>query len=179
MLSHHQVLTYRSNRDRLRHEHGAPPPIWLDSHQSFGPAAWSRRSQPLHQRVQALRSLQDLCLHGENRAVATRSVDPQVSAYPICNRPWTLAHVLCECPSTSSARAAGSVDLTVALSRLPWALCWSWAAKSNVSSSYPSGPPTSGGSMGPGSHRCSPARDCSMLPPRKLQPPFAGGTSPY
>ena len=118
MLSHHRVLAYRSNRDRLRVERGARP-IWMDSHQSVGPAAWVHRLQPLRQRVQALRSLWDLRWHGENRAVAARSVDPQVSACPICHRHWTQAHVLCDCPSTSGARASGSLDLTVAISRLP------------------------------------------------------------
>ena len=118
MLSHHRVLAYRSNRDRIRGDRGAPP-IWLDTHQSVGPAAWVHRSQPLRQRVQALRSLWDLRWHGENRAVAARSADPQVSACPICHRHWTQAHVLCDCPSTSGARGAGILDLTVAISHLP------------------------------------------------------------
>ena len=118
MLSHQRVLAYRSNRDRLRHARGAPP-IWLDSHQSVGPAAWSHRSQPLRQRVRALRSFWDLRWHGENRAVAAHSTDPQVSACPICRRLWDQAHVLGDCPSTSGARAAGSLDLTVAIGRLP------------------------------------------------------------
>ena len=118
MLSLHRVLAYRSNRDSLRHARGAPP-IWLDSQQSVGPAAWSHSSHPLRQRVQALRSLWDLRWHGENRAVAAHSSDPQVSACPICRRLWNGAHVLCECPSISGARAAGSLDLTVAIGRLP------------------------------------------------------------
>ena len=90
MLSHHRLLAYRINRDRLREDRGAPP-IWLDSHQSVGPASWSRRTQPLRQRVRALRSLWDLRWHGENRAVAARAVDPQVSACPICRRHWDQA----------------------------------------------------------------------------------------
>ena len=68
----------------------------------------------LQQRVQALRSLWDLRWHGENRAVAARTADPQVSACPI----WTQAHVLCECPGSASARAAGTLDLTIAISHL-------------------------------------------------------------
>ena len=118
MLSHHRVRSYRSHRDSLRHARGAPP-IWLDTQQSVGPAAWSHRSLPLRHRVQALRSLWDLRWHGENRAVAARSTDPQVSACPICRRLWNQAHVLCDCPSTSGARAAGSLDLAVAVGRLP------------------------------------------------------------
>ena len=117
MLSHHRVLAYRTNRDRLRENRGAPP-IWLDTHQSVGPASWSRRSQPLRERVRALRSLWDLRWHGENRAVAARAVDPQVSACPICRRHWDQAHVLCECPSSTGARSAGSLDLAIAISRL-------------------------------------------------------------
>ena len=118
LLSHHRVLAYRANRDRIRADRGAPP-IWLDTFQSVGPAAWVHRSQPLRKRVQALRSLWDLRWHGENRAVAARSADPQVSACPICHRHWTQAHVLCDCPSTSGARGAGILDLTVAISHLP------------------------------------------------------------
>ena len=117
MLSYHRVLAYRTNRDRLREDRGAPP-IWLDSHQSVGPASWSRCTQPLRQRVRALRSLWDLRWHGENRAVAARAVDPQVSTCPICRRHWDQAHVLCECPCTSGARSAGSLDLSIAISRL-------------------------------------------------------------
>ena len=117
MLNNHRVLAYRSNRDRLRQDRGAPP-IWLDSHQSVGPASWSHHSQPLRQRVQALCSLWDLRWHGENRAVAARTADPQVSACPICQRHWTHAHVLCECPGSTSARAAGTLDLTIAISHL-------------------------------------------------------------
>ena len=118
MLSHHRVLAYRSHRDSLRHARGAPP-IWLASQQSVGPAAWSHRSLPLRQRVQALRSLWDLRWHGENRSVAAHSTDPQVITCPICHRFWNQAHVLCDCPSTSGARAAASLDLTVAIGRLP------------------------------------------------------------
>ena len=86
MLSHHRALAYRTNRDHLRSDRGALP-IWRDSHQSVGLTAWLRRSQTLRQRVRAFRSLWDLRWHGENRAVAARSVDPQVSACPICRRP--------------------------------------------------------------------------------------------
>ena len=48
----------------------------------MGAASWSHRSQPLRKRVQALRTLWDLRWHGENKAVATQSHDPQVSALP-------------------------------------------------------------------------------------------------
>ena len=118
MLSHHRARAYRTNRDRLRSERGALP-IWHDSHQFVGPTPWSRRSQPLRQRVRALRSLWDLRWHGDNRAVAARSLDPQVSACPICRRHWDQAHVLCECPSTTGARSAGSLDISIAINHLP------------------------------------------------------------
>ena len=118
MLSHHRVRAYRAHRDLLRQTRGAPP-IWLGSQQSVGPAAWFHRSLPLRQRVRALRSYWDLRWHGENRAVATHSTDPQVSACPICRRHWNQAHVICDCPSSSGARAAGNLDLTVAIGRLP------------------------------------------------------------
>ena len=117
MLSHHRVLAYRTNRDRLRTDRGALP-IWTDTHQTVGPASWLCRSPPLRQRVRALRSLWDLRWHGENRAVAARTADPQISACPICRRHWTQAHVLCECPSSTGARSAGSLDLTIAISHL-------------------------------------------------------------
>ena len=55
MLSHHRVSAYRSNCDRLHPERYALL-IWLHSHQSVEPISWSRRSQPLRHRVQALRS---------------------------------------------------------------------------------------------------------------------------
>ena len=117
-LSHHRVQAYRSNRDTTRGERGAPP-LWLDSHQSVGITAWSPRVLPLRKRVQALRTYWDLRWHGENQAVATLSQDPQVSACPICRRFWSQAHVLCECPSTTAARGEGSLDLTLAVNRLP------------------------------------------------------------
>ena len=117
MLSHHRVLAYRTTRDRYREDRGAPP-IWITSHQSVGPSAWLCRSPLLRQRVRALRSLWDLRWHGENRAVAARTVTPQVSACPICRRHWDQAHVLCECPSSTGARAAGSLDITIAISHL-------------------------------------------------------------
>ena len=117
MLSHHRVLAYRTNRDSYREDRGAPS-IWVTSHQTVGPASWLRRSLPLRQRVRALRSLWDLRWHGENRAVAARTVDPQVSACPICHRHWDQSHVLCECPSSTGARAAGSLDITIAISHL-------------------------------------------------------------
>ena len=117
MLSQHRVLAYRTNRDRYREARGAPP-IWVNSHQSDGPASWLCRSQPLRQRVRALRSLWDLRWHGENRAVAAQTVDPQVSACPICHRHWDQSHVLCKCPSSMGARAAGSLDITIAISHL-------------------------------------------------------------
>ena len=118
MLSHHRVLAYRVNRDRIRATRGAPP-IWEDSHQTVGALSWFPRPRPLRKRVQALRTHWDLCWHGENKAVATHSLDPQVSACSICHRYWTQAHVLCECPSTTDARMEGSLDLNLTVSRLP------------------------------------------------------------
>ena len=118
ILSYHRVLAYRSNWDRLRHKRGAPP-IGFDSHQSVRPACWSLRTQPVLQRVLALRNLWDLRWHGENRAVASRSKHPQVRACPICNKHGTQAHMLCKCPNTSSARTAGSLDLTLTISHFP------------------------------------------------------------
>ena len=117
-LSHHRVLAYRVNRDQIRAFRGAPP-IWSSSHQTMGPCSWLHRRQPLRQRVQGLRVLWDLRWHGENRAIATRSQDPQVSACPICHRFWSKTHVLCNCPGTSSARSGGSHDLTLAINRFP------------------------------------------------------------
>ena len=69
--------------------------------------------------INALRTYWDLRWHGENREVATRSRVPQVSACPICHRFWSQAHVLCDCPSTTSARTEGSLDLTITINRLP------------------------------------------------------------
>ena len=125
------MLAYRANRDLIRR--GALP-TWLDSHQSLGAASWSYWSQPVRKRVQALRTLRDLRWHGENKAVATQSHDPQVSACPICHRFWSQAHVLCECPSTTAARTEGSMDLNFAVSRLPAAPCWIWVGSSKRSS---------------------------------------------
>ena len=93
--------------------------MWLDTHQSVGAAAWTPRALPLRKRVQALRTYWDLRWHGENQAVAAHTQDPQVSACPICHRFWSQAHVLCECPGTTAAREDGSLDLTLAVNRLP------------------------------------------------------------
>ena len=117
-LSHHRVLAYRAKRDKIRAHRGAPP-IWANSHQVLGSSSGILRTQPLRKRVQALRTLWDLRWHGENRSIATRSCDPEVSACPICHRFWSQAHVICNCPSTSSARLEGSLDLTIAINRLP------------------------------------------------------------
>ena len=141
MLSHHRVLAYRSNRDRIRGDRGAPP-IWLDTHQSVGPAAWVHRSQPLRQRVQALRSLWDLQWHGENRAVAARSVDPQVSTCPICHRHWTQAHDSATVPvPRAHALQATWTSLSPSVTS-HWTLCLSWAANSKAFSSYPTSHPS-------------------------------------
>ena len=78
-LSYHRVLAYRSNRDSVRSRRGAPP-IWLDSYQSFGAALWLARSQPLRKQALALCTLCEFHWHGENKAVASHSHDPQVSA---------------------------------------------------------------------------------------------------
>ena len=118
MLSHHRVLAYRANRDLIRAQRGAPP-IWENSHQWVGATSWFSRPRPLRKRVQALRTFWDLRWHGENKAVAAHSLDPQVSACPICRRHWTQAHVLCNCPSTAGARMEGSFDLNLTVSRLP------------------------------------------------------------
>ena len=118
MLRHHRVIAYRANRDQIREHRGAPP-IWSTSQHAKGTTSWIHRGQPLRKRVQAMRTLWDLRWHGENRAIATRSSDPQVSACPICHRFWSQAHVLCNCPGTTSARTEGSLDLTIALNRLP------------------------------------------------------------
>ena len=61
----------------------------------------------------------DLRWHGENQEIATLSRDPQVSACPICHRFWSQAYTLCDCPSTTSARTEGSLDLTITINRLP------------------------------------------------------------
>ena len=85
----------------------------------MGTLSWFPRPRPLRKRVQALRTYWDLRWHGENKAVAAHSLDPQVSACPICHRFWTQAHVLCGCPSTTDARMEGSLDLNLTVSRLP------------------------------------------------------------
>ena len=118
MLSHHRVLAYRVNRDKIRTQRGAPP-IWSSSHQALGLTSGIHRGQPLRKRVQALRTFWDLRWHGENQEIATHFRDPQVSACPICHRFWSQAHTLCDCPSTTSARTEGSLDLTITINLLP------------------------------------------------------------
>ena len=87
-LRHQRMLACRTNRDLIRSDRGASL-MWLDSHQSMGAASWFSRAQPLRKRVQALRTLWDLRWHGENKAVATQSQDPKVSACPISHRFWS------------------------------------------------------------------------------------------
>ena len=118
MLSHHRVLAYRANRDHLRAQRGAAS-IWSESHLATSASPRLNRGQPLRQRVHGLRTLWDLPWHGENKAIATHSQDPQVSACPICHRFWSQAHVLCDCPGTTGARSGGTLDLTIAINRLP------------------------------------------------------------
>ena len=118
LMSHQRVLAYRTNRDSLRATRGAPP-IWEDSHQSLGASSWFSRPLPLRKRVHAVRTLLDLRWHGETKAVAAHSLDPQVSVCPICTRFWSQAHVLRDCPGTSDARLGGSLDLNITVSRLP------------------------------------------------------------
>ena len=84
-----------------------------------GTTSWIHLGQPLRKRVQALRTLWDLRWHGENREIATRPRDPQVSACPIRHRFWSQAHVLCDCPGTTGVRTEGALDLTIAINRLP------------------------------------------------------------
>ena len=118
MLSHHRAIAYRVNRDHLRATRGAEP-IWSDSHLLTTITSGRTWAHPLRQRVHSLRTVWDLRWHGENKGIATRSQDPQVSACPICHRFWSQAHVLCECPSTSGSRSGGVSDLTIAVSRVP------------------------------------------------------------
>ena len=118
LLSHHRARAYRSNRDSLRALRGAPP-IWLASRRPVGKLSEHQHTQPLRSRMHTLRTLWDLRWHGENRAVASHSTDPQVSACPICHRFWSQAHVLCDCPGTTDVRLEGQLDLSIAPSRLP------------------------------------------------------------
>ena len=95
------------------------PPIWVTSHRPVGTMSAPQRKQPLRSRLYTLRTFWDLRWHGENRAVAAHSSDPQVSACPIYHQFWSQAHVFCECPSTTDARLEGQLDLTIALGHLP------------------------------------------------------------
>ena len=110
MVSHYRALAYRANRDHLRAQRGAAP-IWSDSHLAVSLSPWLKRGQPLRQRVQGLRTLWDLRWHGENKEIATRHPDPQVSACPICHRFWSKGALW--------ARTGGTLDLTIAINRLP------------------------------------------------------------
>ena len=85
--------------------------------------------QSLPKRVLALRTVWDLRWHGENRAIATHSRDPQVSACPICHRFWSQAHVLCDCPATTSARTGGSLDLLIDFPNQPARMARRWAGQ--------------------------------------------------
>ena len=73
-------------------------------------------------------------------AVVAKTLDPQVSACPICRRHWTQAHVLCDCPCTTSARTAGSLDLTVTISRLNPSPMWELDRKFQLLLTIPSRP---------------------------------------
>ena len=115
---HAKLLAYRANRGHLRAQRGAAP-IWSESHLATSASPWLNRGQPLRQRVHSVRTLWDLRWHGENKAIATHSQDPQVSACPICHRFWSQAHVLCDCPGTTGARSGGTLDLTISINRLP------------------------------------------------------------
>ena len=81
-------------------------------------AIWLPKGQPLRKRVQDFRTVWDLRWHDKNRAVATESRDPKASECAICHRYWSQAHVLCDCPGTTSARTEGALDLTIAVIRL-------------------------------------------------------------
>ena len=116
-LSYHWALAYRTNRDTLRGHRGAPP-LWLASLLSTGIPSGNLSRQPLCKRVHSLRTLWDLRWHDENRAVAAHSMDPQVSACPICNHYWSQEHVLCDFPSTTDARLGGTLDLNITIYRL-------------------------------------------------------------
>ena len=83
-----------------------------------GDLVWPSTTTTLRKRVHRLRTLWDLRWHGENRATASHSTDPQVSACPICHRFWSQEHVLCGCPSSTDARLGGSLDLAITISRL-------------------------------------------------------------
>ena len=117
LLSHHRTLAYRANRDSLRGRRGAPP-IWVASYLPQGPFP-GQSAQNLRSRTHTLRTLWDLRWHGENRAVAAHSTNPQVSACPICHRYWSQAHVLCECAGSTGPRWGGQLDLTIAINHLP------------------------------------------------------------
>ena len=112
-LRHHRVLAYRSNRDHIRARRGGGHRSVLP--QSVGAtSSWLHRVQPLRKRVLAIRTPWDLRWHGENRAVVIQCGELQVNACPISPRFLSQAHVLCDCPRTTSAQ-----DLTIAFSRIP------------------------------------------------------------
>ena len=48
----------------------------------------------------------------------------QVSSCPSCNRHWSQAHALRECPGSTSARTDGNLDLNIAISRLTPGPVW-------------------------------------------------------
>ena len=117
LLSLHRALAYRANRDFLRGRRGAP----LSGQHPFylrGPFP-GQLTQKLSARTHTLRTLWDLRWHGENRAVATHSTNPQLSACPICHLYWSQAHVLCECSGSTGPRWGGLLDLTIAINHLP------------------------------------------------------------
>ena len=158
MLSHHRARAYRTNRDALRAQRDAPP-IWMDTLQTVGAKIWLHRSQPLRKRVQALRTHWDLRWHGENQAVAAKTEAPEVSSCPICHRFWSQAHVLGDCPSTADARTGGSLDLTLAVSRLPPGPMLELGRK--FQALHSPGAPL-GRAVGPRGYPLPPTRNCTL-----------------
>ena len=111
------LSSYLSHRDASRALRGASP-HWEGTTARFAACIWDLGKRGIAQRGRKVRHIWDLRWHGENRAIADPS--PQETPYNcvLCGHPTCgLAHIICECPCLTHARADARLDLRLFATR--------------------------------------------------------------
>ena len=99
------LTAYLSTRDGSRALRGAPPK-WEGTSARFAARIRDLGKRGIAQRGRKARHIWDLRWHGENRAIANPAQDTDSHCCGLCGHPQcSLAHIICDCPRNTHARA--------------------------------------------------------------------------
>ena len=111
------LTSYLSHRDASRAIRGAPP-HWEGTTARFAARIWDLGKRGIAQRGRKVRHIWDLRWHGENRAIADPHLHEALHSCELCSHPTCgLAHIICECPRLTHARADARLDLRLFVTR--------------------------------------------------------------